>query len=797
MKFTLSWLKEFIDTNASLEEISTKLTAIGLEVEGIEDPAQKLKGFVVGHVLECEKHPDADKLSCLVVDTGMEKLKVVCGAPNVRKGMKSVFAPVGASLPVSGTTLKKSVIRGQDSNGMMCGMDELVAGMESSRNIVDFPDTAQAGAPAAEALGLNDPVIEINLTPNRGDCAGILGVARDLTAAGLGKLKSSSATPVAGKFKSPFGVTLEHAESCPLLAARYFRGVSNGPSPKWLQARLEAVGLRPISALVDITNFMSIAYCRPLHVMDADKMKGGIRVRLSKKGEMIETLDGKTHALDEGFPVMVDDNGLLDIGGVMGGSSTAVSAETKNACLVAAYFTPSYVAKAGQALQIPSDARYRFERGLDPAFNMPGAEIATKMILDLCGGEASELFIAGSPPDISKTVVYDPKRLKQLGGSDLPEARQKEILTALGFTADAKWNVKTPSWRHDIGGSADLVEEILRIDGYDNIPVAPVVKIPGEKTGTLNPLQKRMAVARRLLASRGLSETVTWSFMDSVTSDLFGANDTQQKAALTLVNPISSDLSVMRPSVLPNLIEAAGRNADRGLVDAALFEIGNVYKSPEAAGQVPVVAGLRSGFSAPRHWSQAQRKIDAIDAKADALAVLESCGVNLGGVQITADAPDWYHPGRSGVLRQGAVALAHFGEIHPGVMVQMKREDLCAGFEVFLQNIPSPRKKGPRRELLRPSPLQPVSRDFAFIVDENLEAEKLVRAVKSADKALIAAVDIFDIYQGKGVDPGKKSVALAVTLQPAEKTLTDEEINAISQKIIAAVTQQAGGVLRS
>jgi phenylalanyl-tRNA synthetase beta chain len=795
MKFTLSWLKEFLDTAASLEDISAKLTAIGLEVEGIEDPAKVFKGFVVGHVLECEKHPDADKLRCLIVDTGTEKLKVVCGAPNARKGMKGVFAPAGSYIPGSGITLKKTMIRGAESNGMMCSEKELLLS-DSHEGIIDLPESAATGSPAADALGLNDPVIEINLTPNRGDCAGILGIARDLAAAGLGKLKPLPSAPAKASFKSPVSVTLKDTQACPLFIGRYIRGVKNGPSPEKIRKRLEAVGQRPISALVDVTNYLTIALARPLHVFDADKLKGDIHVRLSKKGETLAALNDKTYELGDGMTAVCDDSGVLGLGGIIGGTSSAVDENTKNVYLEVAYFDPARTAKTGQKLQIDSDARYRFERGIDPAFAREGAEIATKMILELCGGEASELFVAGAPPDITKTIAYSPERLKTLGGSDLPEARQKEILAALGFQLSG-WNVKTPSWRHDVEGVADIVEEILRIDGYDNIPAQNVVKPPGEKQATLPPLQKRAATARRLLAARGLNETVTWAFMEEGKADLFGANDTQNKQALTLVNPISVELAVMRPSVLPNLIEAAGRNADRGFPDAALFEIGNIYRSPEASGQLAVAAGLRSGDASPRHWSQAARKADALDAKADALAVLEACGVNVNGLQITTDAPAWYHPGRSGVLRQGTAVLAQFGEIHPAVALKLKREEALAGFEVFLQNIPLPKKKGARRELLKPSPFQPLSRDFAFIVDEGVEAEKLARAVKAADKALITAVEIFDVYMGKGVEAGKKSVALAVTIQPVEKTLTDEEITALSRKIIESVAKQTQGVLRA
>lgn len=799
MKFTLSWLKEYLDTGATLAEISAKLTAIGLEVESIHDPAKALEGFVVGHVLSAERHPDADKLQCLVVDNGREKLKVVCGAPNARGGMKGVFAPAGSYIPGIDVTLKKANIRGQESNGMMCSERELELSGEH-KGIIELPEDAKTGSPAASALGLDDPVIEINLTPNRGDCAGVLGIARDLAAAGLGKLKNPAAEPVAGKFPNPVSVALKDREACPLFIGRYIRGVKNGPSPEWLSGRLKAVGLRPISALVDITNYMTVACGRPLHVFDADRLKGNIHVRLSQKGEKLDALNDKSYELDDGMTAVCDESGVLALGGIVGGVSSAVSEATRNVYLEVAVFDPVRTAKTGQKLQIDSDARYRFERGVDPGFVAPGAELATRMILDLCGGEASEVFTAGRAPDAGRAVTYAPERLKLLGGMDLPLARQKEILSALGFIVNDSgkaWEVTAPGWRSDVEGGADIVEEILRIEGYDNIPAVYVRPAPDERRVSLSPLLKRETVARRILAGRGLYETVTWSFMDDATSDLFGAQHHQNKKALTLTNPISVEMSVMRPSILPNLIAAAGRNADRGYPDACLFEIGNCYRATSAEGQVMTAAGLRAGNAAARHWAQAARAVDVFDAKADALAVLESCGVNAGSLQVAADAPEWYHPGRSGSLRLGPAVLAWFGEIHPAVLAAMKRDGKYAGFEIFLQAIPAPKKKGPRRELLRPSPFQPLSRDFAFILDENVEAEKVVRAIRGADKALIAQVEIFDVYTGKGVEPGKKSLAVGVTIQPLEKTLTEEEIGALGKKIIESVGKQTGGVLRS
>lgn len=803
MKFTLSWLKEHLDTTASLDDISKKLTAIGLEVEGITDPAETLKGFVVGHVVSAEKHPDADKLKCLIVDTGKEQLKVVCGAPNARLGLKGVFAPAGSFIPGLEVTLKKTQIRGQESNGMMCSEKELLISNEHN-GIIELTGDPATGSNAADALGLNDPIIEINLTPNRGDCAGIYGIARDLAAAGLGKLKPLNVVSTVGKNKSPISVELQDTKACPLFLGRYVKGVKNSASPKWLQDRLKAIGQKPISALVDITNYLSIGLCRPLHVFDADKLKGNIHVRLSKKGETLAALNDKTYTLDDGMIVVCDEGNnaaaggggdVIGLGGVIGGTSTAVDENTKNVYIECAYFDAGLIAKTGQKLQIDSDARYRFERGIDPAFTPQGMELATKMVLELCGGEPSEVFTAGAVPASTRTIAYKPEKLKTLGGRSLSEDRQRKILATLGFTIADDWKVTTPSWRHDVEGLADIVEEVLRIDGYDNIPAEPVLKLPEAGRPQLNPLQKRMVSARHALAARGLFETVTWSFMDDAKADLFGARLNQNKKSLTLVNPISADLAVMRPSILPNLIEAAGRNTDRGYPDAALFEVGGVYKSVENDGQLSVATGLRVGNAVPRHWSGPARAVDALDAKADALAVLEACGVNPTSLQISTDAPEWYHPGRAGALRLGPTIVAYFGEIHPGVMLALKREEATAGFEVFLQALPVSKSKGTQKQLLKPSPFQPVSRDFAFLVDATLEAEKLARAIKGLDKNLIAAAEVFDIYAGKGIEPGKKSVALAVTLQPVEKTLTDEEITALSARIVEAVGK-LGGIVR-
>lgn len=799
MKFTLGWLKEHLETNAGLDEITLKLTNLGLEVERVEDRAKTYEPFRVAHVVSAEKHPDADRLKCLIVDTGAEKLKVVCGAPNARAGMKGVFAPAGSVIPGTGAVLKKGNIRGQESNGMMVSEREMGVS-EESEGIIEVDGDVAIGTPFAALYGLDDPLIEINLTPNRADCAGVRGIARDLAAAGLGKLKPLDESAVKGSFDSKIKVHFDFgaadADACPLFIGRYIRGVKNGPSPEWLQKRLKSVGLRPISALVDITNYLSYDLCRPLHVFDADKIKGDLRLRLSKKGERFRGLDEKDYTLDDGMTAICDDAGVINMAGVMGGESTGCADSTVNVYLEVAYFSPLRTARTGRKLGINSDARYRFERGTDPAFTVPAAEIATRMILDLCGGEASHIVKTGDVPGWRRAIAYDPAHVKKMAGFDVPAQKQKEILTALGFEIDGAWNVQPPSWRADVEGRADIVEEIVRVGGYDSIPPVsmkkPFALTQSAETASLTLARK----ARGVLAGRGLNECVSWSFMPSTLAGKFGGND---NAALRLTNPISADLDQMRPTPLPNLIQAAGRNAARGFEDAALFEVGPAFASPKTNGQSLVAASVRHGRKGPRHWAGAEesRGPDAFDAKADALAVLESCGVPAGRLQVTRDAPAWYHPGRSGALRLGANVLAYFGEIHPALLEEMKIDAAVSAAEVFIGNIPAPKKApGTAKPLLKLSAFQPVARDFAFVVDRNTEASALIRAAQDADKTMIDRVEIFDVYEGKGVGDGKKSVAINVVFQPHEQTLTDAEIEALCKKIIDNVAAKTGGVLR-
>lgn len=797
MKFTANWLKDHLDTNASLDEITKKLTSVGLELEGVEDRAAMFAPFKVAYVEKAEKHPDADRLKVLVVDTGKEKVNVVCGAPNARQGMKGIFAPDGSFIPGTGITLKKGMIRGQESNGMMVSEREM--GLSDAHDgIIEVDDKYPLGTPFADIYNLNDPVIDISVTPNRADCAGVRGVARDLAAAGVGTLKPiARSEAVKSSFKSSISVSIDDKEGCPLFLGRYIKGVKNGASPEWMQARLKAIGLRPISALVDITNYVCMDLCRPLHVFDADKLKGNLNIRQSKKGETIDALNDKSYTLDDGMCVVCDDNGVAAVGGIIGGVSTSVTEETTNVFLECAYFDPYRIAKTGRALDIISDARYRLERGVDPAFLTQAVEIATNLILELCGGEVSEIVVAGAEPKWQRTIDFDPAYTKQLGGVEIEEKRQVEILTSLGFIVEgskAPYKVSPPSWRADIDGRADLVEEVTRINGFDNIPVAEI-RSEGAVSGSADTENySRTRKARGALAARGLYECVTWSFMKRDTAMLFGSND---NPALALTNPISSELTQMRPSIIPNLIDAAQRNADRGYGNAALFEVGPAFQSAKVDGQKTVAAGVRVGAQGARHWegAQAHRAVDALDAKADAIAALAATGAPVANLQVSRDAPDYYHPGRSGALRLGANVLAYFGEIHPAVLDDMKVKGPVAAFEVFINNAPAPKKKGSAKSLLVLNPFQPVQRDFAFLVDDATDADSIMRAARSADK-MIDSIEVFDIYKGKGVEPGKKSVAINVIIQPNDKTLSDVEIETIGKKIVETVTAKCGASLR-
>ncbi len=802
MKFTLGWLKAHLETGASLDDIVDKLTMIGLEVENVEDRAAKLAPFIVGYVVEARPHPDANRLSVCVVDTGKEKVQVVCGAPNARTGMKGVFAAAGTTIPGTGLALKAGSIRGQASNGMLCSPREMGIS-DDHEGIIELPDDAPVGRPFAPALGLDDPVIEIAITPNRADCLGVRGIARDLAAAGLGRLKPRVVAPVPGAFKSPIGVRLDFSaadrDACPYFVGRHIRGLRNGASPKWLRDRLSAVGLRPISALVDVTNFFTIDVDRPLHVFDADTLAGSIRVRLARLGEQVLALNGKEYMLAGSETVIADDDGALALGGVIGGESSSCTDKTTSVFVEAALFDPIRTAATGRNHVIVSDARYRFERGVDPAAVLEGMEAATRLIVELCGGEPSDLVVAGEPPEWRRSYTLRPARIRGLGGVDVPRDDAATIMKNLGFEvrdqADGALGVQPPSWRGDVQGEADLVEEVTRIWGYDRIPATPLTPETALPPPSLTPAQRRVREAKRALAGQGLLEAVTFSFMSSAHAAQFGGDNPM----LALANPISADLDMMRPSILPNLLLAAQRNADRGYSDGALFEVGPIYKNDTPTGQATVAAGVRAGFAGPRHWAAPQRPVDVFDAKGDVLTLLAALGLSIENLQVAAAAPAWYHPGRSGVLRFGPqTVLAQFGELHPDALAKLDVKGPAVGFEVFLDALPPTKAKGTRaRPLLKPSPYQPVERDFAFVLDAAIPAEQVVRAARFVDRNLIAGVSVFDVYQGKGVPEGKKSLAISVRLQPTQRTLTDAEIEAVAQRIVAAVTTATGATLRT
>jgi phenylalanyl-tRNA synthetase beta chain len=802
MKFTLSWLKDHLDTEASLDSIAQALTDLGLEVECIENKAQALAAFRVAHVLEAAPHPNADKLRVCKVDTGTEVLQVVCGAPNARAGMKGVFAPVGTTIPGSGLTLTAVTIRGIASNGMLCSERELELSEEHD-GIIELPPDAPLGAPFARVMGLDDPVIEIAITPNRGDCLAVHGIARDLAAAGRGALKPGAVDPVHGAFPSPISIGLgfdaKSAGACPLFAGRLVRGVKNGPSPAWLQKRLRAIGLRPINALVDITNYISYDRARPLHVYDAAKIGKKMEARLARRGETLAALDGKTYALDESMCVIADERGVLGLAGVMGGAASGSTEATADVFIESALFDPVRTARTGRALQILSDARYRFERGVDPGFVIPGLELATRMILDICGGTPSAIEVAGKVPPLRAPIDFAPHEVERLTGLALDRAEIAVILESLGFVLE---ETKTPgrphflaippSWRPDVQGPADLVEEVVRVAGLSRIPATPLPPLSAPMP-MLSTRQRRMRLARRALAARGLVECVTYSFLPAAHAALFGA-----ETPVRLANPIAADLDTLRPSGLPSLIAAAGRNVARGISDVALFELGPVFQGAEPGAQRPVASGIRRGLARPRHWSGSARPVDVFEAKADAEALLAALGLSVQTVQVSEGAPAWYHPGRSGVIRQGPkTLLARFGELHPRVLEAMDVKGPVVGFEVFMDAFPEPKvRPGKSRGPLEAPDLMPLERDFAFILDVTVPAGEVLRAVRGADRGFIEDVSLFGVFTGEALGPGKKSIGIAVRIQPTAKTLTDEEIEALSARIVAAVTKATGAVLR-
>ena len=805
MKFTLSWLKEHLDTDASLDDIVQKLTMIGLEVESVEDKAKQLAPYVIAKVVEAKQHPNADRLRVCMVDTGDGKpIQVVCGAPNARTGMTGVFVPPGAFVPGKGITLQVGTIRGVESRGMLVSEAELQIS-DDHDGIIELPDDAPLGASFAKYKGLDDAVIDINLTPNRPDCTGVNGVARDLAAADMGAFKERAPKIVKGESPCPVAVKLDFGQTrplCPAYALRLVRDVKNGPSPEWLQKRLKAIGLRPINALVDITNFITHDRGRPLHVFDAKKVKGNLTVRRANNGEQLLALDGKTYTLDQTMCVIADDHGPESLAGIMGGEASGCDENTTDVLIESALWDPINIAQTGRKLSINSDARYRFERGVDPNFMTPGLELATQMVMELCGGTPSKVTVAGKAEAPEKIVDFPTSELKRLAGLDLGLIEMRRVLTKLGFFVagqDARVKVAAPSWRPDIEGKADIVEEIVRIVGVDRIPSTPFERGDAPRKPVLTIAQVRTRKAKRALAGRGLTEAVTWSFISKPQAELFGGGAKE----LALANPIAAELSDMRPSLIPGLVTAAQKNADRGFPDAALFEVGQIFKGDKPEDQFMAATGVRRALAKSggpgRHWSSKAADVDAFDAKADVLAVLAAAGAPAQAMQVVPGGPAWFHPGRSGTIQIGPQnILGHFGELHPLALEALNAEGQFVAFEVILERIPEGEAKATRaKAVLELSQFQPVTRDFAFVVDRAVKAADIQRAAQNVDRKLIAGVSVFDVYEGQGIETGKKSVAIAVTIQPREKTMTDQEIDALAAKIVAEVSKRTGGVLRA
>jgi phenylalanyl-tRNA synthetase beta chain len=796
MKFSLEWLKYFLDTDASVAEISATLNKIGHEVEGIEDPADRLAGFRVARVLTAARHPDADKLQVLTVDTGEgDPLQVVCGAPNARAGMKGVLGLPGAIVPANGMELRKSAIRGVESNGMMCSVRELELGDEHD-GIIELPDDAPVGASFAEYHAAS-PIFDVAITPNRPDCMGVYGIARDLAAAGIGTFKPIEIPAIEAGFACPIEIRTDDPAGCPAFYGRVIRGVNNGASPEWMQRRLKAAGQRPISAVVDITNYMMLAFGRPAHAYDLAKLTGAMVARRAASGEQVLALNEKTYTLDDSMTVIADDAGVHDVAGIMGGEHSGVTEGTTDVLLEIAYFDPERIGVTGRKLGLASDARTRFERGVDPAFLDDGLALLTSLIQRICGGAASEVVRAGQPPVEPKAIAFDPGLTARLGGVEVGEAEQRRILEALDFTIGSDWQVTCPPRRHDIEGPADLVEEVVRIHGLDKVESAPLPRLDGVARPTATPLQKMERKLRRVAAGRGLDEAVTWSFLPQADADHFADGN---GGLWVLENPISEDMKAMRPSLLPGLISAAKRNADRGASGARLFEIGRRYfrGAGGASDERPTLGVILAGEKTPRGWAQGKAAaFDAFDAKAETVALLEAAGAPVDNLMVMGEAGAQFHPGQSATLRLGPkTVLARFGALHPATLKAFDIDGPVMAVEIFLDAIPA--KKGGSgfaRTTYSPPALQALSRDFAFLVPSELATGELVKAVRGADKQAIVSARVFDVFAGQGVPEGKKSVAVEVVLQPGDKSFTDAEIKAIADKIVAAAAKQ-GAELR-
>ena len=796
MKFSLSWLKSHLDTDASVADIAEALTDLGLEVEGIENPIEKLSNFTIGYVESAEKHPDADKLKICQVSTKDGPTQIICGAPNARAGITVVIAAPGTYVPGLDITIGVGKIRGVESFGMMCSEKEMELSDEHD-GIIELP-SGDVGQTFTDWLAKNDaskvdPVIEIAITPNRPDALGVRGIARDLAARGLGKMKPCEAEIVPATFQSDLSVSIDTdtLDGCPVFTGRLIKGVKNGPSPAWLQNQLRAIGLRPISFLVDVTNFFTYDQNRPLHVFDADKVAGNLRVHRALGGETLTALDDKEYTLQAGQMVISDDNGAESIAGIMGGLDTGCTEETVNVFVESAYWDPVQIAYAGRALKINSDARYRFERGVDPSFTPEGLEHAVRMIVDHAGGEASQLIVAGRVPDVSRAYKLDAKRVISLVGMDIPESTQRQTLTALGFRLEGDM-AHVPSWRPDVQGEADLVEEVARIASLTKLVGKPLPRVPGVPKPVLTPMQLRSSAARRTAAALGYNECISYAFIDAQAASLFGGGDDATK----LENPISNDMSHMRPGLLPGLLRAAARNQARGFADLALFEVGHAFQGGEPGEQHTQVAGILIGRTGPKDVLGESRDVDVYDVKADAEAILSAIGAPT-KVQILRGGEGWWHPGRHGRICLGPKkVLGVFGEIHPKVLREMDVKGPAVGFVLYPEDVPLPKKKSATRPALKATDLQAVERDFAFVVDTDVAALTLVNAAAGADKALITDVRVFDEFIGGSLGDGKKSLAVTVRMQPVEATLKDKEIEAVAAKIVEKVTKATGGVLR-
>ncbi|HWK41888.1 MAG TPA: phenylalanine--tRNA ligase subunit beta [Croceibacterium sp.] len=798
MKFSLNWLKQYLETGASAAEIAAKLNALGIEVEGLEDPAEKLAGFRIAKVLTAAPHPDADKLQVLSVDTGEgDPLQVVCGAPNARAGLIGVLGLPGATVPANGMQLRKSAIRGVESNGMMCSTRELELG-EDHDGIIELPANAPVGTPFAEYHGAS-PVFDVAITPNRPDCMGVYGVARDLAAAGMGTLREPEIKPVAGAFPCPVEIRTDDAEGCPAFYGRVIRGVKNGQSPAWMQAALRDAGQRPISALVDVTNYLMLGFGRPAHVYDLAKLNGAVVARKAADGEQVLALNEKTYTLDSAMTVIADDSGVHDIAGIMGGEHSGVSEGTSDVLLEIAWFNPESIGATGRKLGLASDARTRFERGVDPAFMDAGLDLLTALIVEICGGEASEIVRAGSPPMDVARVTYDPALAERLGGVNIDPVEQRAILERLGFTVDADWTVTAPTWRPDIDAAPDVVEEVVRVHGLDRVASVALPRVDGVARPTATADQQLERRVRRAAAARGLNEAVTWSFLPPADAEHFADGN---GGLWVLENPISEDMKAMRPSLLPGLLAAAKRNVDRGAAGVRLFEIGRRYLRGDAgrSDERLTLAVLLAGEKQASGWDQRifggkATGFDAFDAKAEALALLAEAGAPVDKLQVMGEAGDQFHPGQSATLRLGPkTVLARFGALHPATLTAFDVEGPVVAVELFLDALPA-KKGGFARSAYSPPALQAVTRDFAFLVPATLPAGDLLRAVRGADKANIVDARVFDVFAGQGVPEGQKSLAVEVRLQPGDKSYTDEELKAVADKVTAAAGK-LGAVLR-